>query len=88
MVRQVGAMLGVEIPVFWERHAKVAFKDYLGAIPREAPLLVWTDPQRLDWSAEEREYLAGEPGGRGRCWASCRAAPTCGPRAAPTAPWR
>lgn len=63
MVRQVGEMLGVEIPVLWERHAKVAFKDHLGVIPRQAPLLVWTDPQRLDWSAEEREYLEGEPGG-------------------------
>jgi glycine/D-amino acid oxidase-like deaminating enzyme len=57
-VREVGCMLGVELPVFWERHAKIAFRDPLGVVPRDAPLLVWTDPQTLDWSAEERELLS------------------------------
>jgi glycine/D-amino acid oxidase-like deaminating enzyme len=57
-VREVGRMLGVDLPVLWERHAKIAFRDPLGAVPRDAPLLVWTDPQTLDWSAEERELFA------------------------------
>ena len=57
-VREVGRMLGVDLPVFWERHAKIAFRDPLGVVPRDAPLLVWTDPQTLDWSAEERELLS------------------------------
>jgi glycine/D-amino acid oxidase-like deaminating enzyme len=57
-VREIGRMLGVELPVLWERHAKIAFRDPLGVVPRDAPLLVWTDPQSLDWSAEERELFA------------------------------
>ncbi len=64
MVDQVGRMLRVELPLIWERHAKVAFRDHLGVIPRDAPLLVWTDPQRLNWSAEERQYLEESPGTR------------------------
>jgi glycine/D-amino acid oxidase-like deaminating enzyme len=56
--REVGRMIGVELPVLWERHAKIAFRDPLGVVPRDAPLLVWTDPQSLDWSAEERELFA------------------------------
>ena len=61
LVKQIGEMLSVDIPVFWERHAKVAFKDYRGVVPRNAPLLIWTDPQTLPWSAEERELLAESP---------------------------
>ena len=51
-------MLGVDLPVYSELHLKVAFKDHLGVVPRSAPLLIWTDPQTLAWSAEERELLA------------------------------
>lgn len=55
--KQVGQMLGVELPVHCELHAKVAYQDRLGAFPRHAPLLIWTDPQRLPWSAAERRSL-------------------------------
>jgi len=58
MQRAVGGMLGVEIPVFAERHIKIAFNDHLHVVPRDAPLLIWTDDIRLPWSAEEREALA------------------------------
>jgi glycine/D-amino acid oxidase-like deaminating enzyme len=57
-VERVGRLLGVELPVFCERHAKVALKDVLGAVPRDAPMLIWTDPVRLPWSREERTELA------------------------------
>ena len=33
-VGRVGRLLGIELPVFCERHAKVAFNDVLGAVPR------------------------------------------------------
>jgi len=56
-VKEVGQMLGVDLPVFCERHFKVAFHDHLGLVPREAPLLIWTDPQFLPWSEEERAML-------------------------------
>ncbi len=58
---KVGRMLGVELPLFSELHAKVAFRDDLAAVPRHAPLLIWTDPQRLPWSEEERELMKESP---------------------------
>ena len=58
LVGQVGKMLGLELPIFSERHLKASFNDTLGLVPREAPLLIWDDPQQLSWTAEEREWLA------------------------------
>ena len=55
--KRVGRLLGLELPVFSERHAKVAFNDVLGAVPRWAPMTIWTDPITLPWSDEEREEL-------------------------------
>jgi sarcosine oxidase, subunit beta len=46
-LKEVGRLVGVELPVFCERHAKVAFTDSLGAVPRHAPMTIWTDPVRL-----------------------------------------
>ena len=54
----VARLLSVEVPVFCERHAKVAFNDTLGAMPRAAPMTIWTDPVTLPWSDEERRELA------------------------------
>ncbi|MGH7398701.1 MAG: NAD(P)/FAD-dependent oxidoreductase [Candidatus Rokuibacteriota bacterium] len=56
-VKEVGRLLGVELPVFCERHAKVAFHDTLGVVPRHAPMMIWTDPVRLPWSPDERAEL-------------------------------
>ena len=58
LLRSVGRLVGVDLPVFCERHAKFAFNDVLGALPREAPLTIWTDPVRLPWSDDERAELA------------------------------
>ena len=58
-------LLGITLPVFAERHHKIAIEDTLGAVPREAPFLIWDDAQTLDWSAEEREALAADPA---LCW--------------------
>jgi glycine/D-amino acid oxidase-like deaminating enzyme len=60
-LKEVGRLVGVELPVFCERHAKVAFTDSLGAVPRHAPMLIWTDPVRLPWSADERALLGEAP---------------------------
>ncbi|NWG22562.1 MAG: FAD-binding oxidoreductase [Chloroflexi bacterium] len=57
-LRLVGQMARIDLPVFSERHRKVAFEDYLGAIPRDAPMIICADPQTLAWSADEREMLA------------------------------
>jgi glycine/D-amino acid oxidase-like deaminating enzyme len=58
---RIGRVLGVELPVICERHGKIAFHDPRGAVPRDAPLLIWTDPVRLAWSDEERGELAASP---------------------------
>jgi glycine/D-amino acid oxidase-like deaminating enzyme len=57
-LKEVGHMIGVDLPVFFECHVKVAINDHLGAVPREAPLVIWTDSQYLPWSASERAELA------------------------------
>lgn len=57
-VNDVARLMNVELPVFNELHLKVAIKDYLSVVPRDAPLLIWTDPQYLPWSEEERSDLA------------------------------
>jgi glycine/D-amino acid oxidase-like deaminating enzyme len=57
-LKDVGQMVGVDLPIFHELHAKVAFKDTLGALPRNAPLIIWTDPTSLLWPEEERSVLA------------------------------
>ncbi len=59
MLKGVGALLGVELPVFSELHLKISIEDHLGVVPRDAPFMIWEDPQHLDWSNEEREFVAG-----------------------------
>jgi glycine/D-amino acid oxidase-like deaminating enzyme len=58
LLKEVGLIVGVDLPVFSELHLKMAFKDTLGAVPRNAPMLIWTDPLVLSWSEEERAMLA------------------------------
>lgn len=53
----VGAMIGLDLPLFSELHLKVAFKDHLGVIPRNTPLVIWADTQTLDWTDVERAEL-------------------------------
>ena len=60
-VGHVARLLGVELPVFSERHIKIAFNEHLQAVPRDAPMLIWADPVTLPWSDEEREALAEDP---------------------------
>ena len=55
-------LLGVTLPVFAEQHHKIAIEDTLGAVPRDAPFLIWDDAQTLAWSPEERAALEAEPG--------------------------
>ena len=58
-------MLGVDLPVFLELHAKMRFDDRLGVIPRSSPFTIWADPVgELDWSAAERARFAADPQSR------------------------
>jgi glycine/D-amino acid oxidase-like deaminating enzyme len=57
----VAALLGLELPVFHELHAKVTFQDHRGAVPRDLPMMIWADPVTLPWSDEERRDLEADP---------------------------
>jgi glycine/D-amino acid oxidase-like deaminating enzyme len=57
-LKDVGQMLGIDLPIHTELHLKAAIKDSLGVLGRDAPLLIWTDPQSLPWEEEERQALA------------------------------
>jgi glycine/D-amino acid oxidase-like deaminating enzyme len=57
-LKDVGQMVGIDLPVFSELHAKIAFRDFLGAVPRDTPMIIWADPTFLPWSAEERSAFA------------------------------
>ena len=57
-IGDVASMLGIELPVLNELHAKIAFRDRLGVVPRDVPMMIWTDPVLLPWSPDERDELA------------------------------
>ena len=56
-LRRVGALVGLDLPVASEVHAKTAIRDHLGRFPREAPMVIWNDPQQLGWTSVEAQYL-------------------------------
>ncbi|MBS0240660.1 MAG: FAD-binding oxidoreductase [Proteobacteria bacterium] len=60
MLKGLAAAAGVELPMFAERHLKISVKDTLGVVPREAPMMIWLDEQKLPWSEDERALLAGD----------------------------
>lgn len=60
-LKNVGKMIGADIPVVTELHLKAAVRDTLGVVARDAPLLIWNDPQNLPWSDEEHTFLAEDP---------------------------
>lgn len=57
MSAEVAALAELDLPLFSELHLKVAYRDHLGVIPRDAPMTIWADPQRIDWTAEETAEL-------------------------------
>ena len=57
-VKQCASMVGIELPVYNELHAKVAIQDYLGVVPYGAPLMLWDDPVQLPWSEDELNELS------------------------------
>ena len=60
-IAEIGYMMGLELPVFNELHLKAAFKDNLGVLDRAAPMVIFNDPQTLDWEPEERQFLEEDP---------------------------
>ena len=60
-LKEVGTLLGVDIPVYTELHLKTTVRDALAVVGRDAPLLIWNDPQSLPWTEDERAFLAEDP---------------------------
>lgn len=60
MAPDIGAMVGLTLPLHHEVHLKVAFKDHLGVVPRDAPMFIWSDSQSIAWSDDERKTLVEE----------------------------
>ncbi|MCD6401996.1 MAG: FAD-binding oxidoreductase [Anaerolineales bacterium] len=58
--KEIGNLMGIDIPVFSELHLKVSIHDSKQVVPRNSPLLIWTDEQYLPWSEEERKWFQGE----------------------------
>ncbi len=58
MLKSVASGIGIDLPIYGERHQKISFTDASGAVPRNAPMLIWLDSQRLPWSDDERALLA------------------------------
>jgi sarcosine oxidase, subunit beta len=65
LIASVAEMMGIELPVFNELHLKASFNDSRGVIPRSAPMLIWSDPQKLVWTPDEQAELAQDPELRG-----------------------
>ena len=57
---ELGRMLGLELPVLHELHAKATFRDPLGVVRRDAPFIIWQDPTDLPWTDAERRALASD----------------------------
>jgi glycine/D-amino acid oxidase-like deaminating enzyme len=58
MQKEVAQLIGVDLPIYAERHHKVSFADTQSAVPRAAPMMIWLDAQHLPWSEEERDALS------------------------------
>ena len=63
-LRDIGAMLGEDLPVKCVYQQKIAFQDRDEAIPRNMPFSIDLDGQTLAWTDEDRALLAGEPATR------------------------
>jgi len=64
MQKAMARLIGIDLPLYAERHHKVSFADALNAVPRSAPMMIWLDEQCLPWSEEERAALSQDEDAR------------------------
>jgi glycine/D-amino acid oxidase-like deaminating enzyme len=60
-VSEIAAMIGESLPVRNVFQQKIAFEDSRRIISRQMPFSIDLDGQTIDWTAEERTLLAGDP---------------------------
>lgn len=77
LANQVAALVAEKLPLRSELHLKVAFRDGVEAVPRQAPMIIWNDPQEIGWDPEERQALIemGRPELVGQMPPSCHGRP-------------
>jgi glycine/D-amino acid oxidase-like deaminating enzyme len=63
MQKQTAQMIGLDLPIYAERHHKVSFADTDG-VPRSAPMMIWLDAQYLPWSDDEHAALEDDDDAR------------------------
>lgn len=56
-INTLSQMLGTHLPIINELHLKAVIKDSLAIIPRDAPLLIWSDRQIIDWEPEIEDWF-------------------------------
>jgi glycine/D-amino acid oxidase-like deaminating enzyme len=49
--------MNVELPILVEKHVKISLPDTLSVVPRSAPLMIWADAIKLNWSTEVSKEL-------------------------------
>ena len=60
MTKALTDNLGLDLPIAAERHFKISIQDSLGIVPRDAPMMIWLDEQKLPWTDDERAELAAD----------------------------
>lgn len=60
-VGELAEMLGISLPLENVLQQKFVIPDPLKIIPRDMPFTIVADPQRLQWSEEERALIADDP---------------------------
>lgn len=63
-IQEIAHSMDIHLPIFCEPHYKVSINDHLKIIPRDAPLLIWSDAQHLTLSSEEKGILAADEDSR------------------------
>jgi len=61
LAREVATLAGVDLPLVNELHAMVTFDDYLRVVPRDVPVMIWSDAVALRWSEGEQRDLEADP---------------------------
>lgn len=59
-ITDIASMMGMELPIFSEKHLKISMNDTLKVMDRDAPLLIYNDPQIIPWADDETRYFSEE----------------------------
>jgi glycine/D-amino acid oxidase-like deaminating enzyme len=54
---EIASLLNTQLPVHNELHLKSSIEDSRAVLDRSAPLVIFAEPQRIDWTKEETAYL-------------------------------